>query len=68
MRQRIYSGIFGLKENSMDLLRILIAILLPPLGVFLQEGIGKHFWINIVLTILGYIPGIVHAVWVIASR
>ena len=52
----------------MDLLRILVAILLPPLGVFLQVGIGKHFWINIVLTILGYIPGIVHAVWVIASR
>ena len=52
----------------MDLLRILIAILLPPLGVFLQEGLGKHFWINIVLTLLGYIPGIVPAVWVIASR
>lgn len=52
----------------MDLLRILIAILLPPLGVFLQEGFGKHFWINIVLTLFGYLPGIVHAVWVIASR
>ena len=52
----------------MDLLRILIAILLPPLGVFLQVGIGKHFWINIVLTLLGYIPGIVHAVWIIAKR
>jgi uncharacterized membrane protein YqaE (UPF0057 family) len=42
----------------MDLLRIIIAILLPPLGVFLQVGIGKQFWINILLTILGYIPGI----------
>jgi uncharacterized membrane protein YqaE (UPF0057 family) len=52
---------------SMDLLRIIIAILLPPLGVFLQVGISKHFWINILLTILGYIPGIVHAVWVIAK-
>jgi len=52
----------------MDLLRILIAILLPPLGVFLQVGIGKHFWINIVLTLLGYIAGIVHAVWVIAKK
>jgi len=52
----------------MDLFRILIAILLPPLGVFLQEGLGKHFWINILLTILGYIPGIVHAVYIIASR
>ena len=49
----------------MDLLRIIIAILLPPLGVFLQVGIGMQFWINIVLTILGYIPGIVHAIWVI---
>ena len=51
----------------MDLLRIIAAILLPPLGVFLQVGVGKHFWINILLTILGYIPGIVHAIWVIAK-
>jgi len=50
----------------MDILRVIIAILLPPLGVFLQVGFGAQFWINIVLTILGYIPGIVHAVWVIA--
>jgi uncharacterized membrane protein YqaE (UPF0057 family) len=52
----------------LDLLRILIAILLPPLGVFLQVGLGKHFWINILLTLLGYIPGIVHAVYIIARR
>ncbi len=51
----------------MDLLRIVVAILLPPLGVFLQVGLCKHFWINILLTLLGYIPGIVHAVWVIAK-
>ena len=51
----------------LDVLRIIIAILLPPLGVFLQVGIGKQFWINILLTILGYIPGIIHAVWVIAK-
>jgi len=52
----------------MDLLRIIISILLPPLGVFLQVGIGRDFWINILLTLLGYIPGIVHAVWVIARK
>ena len=56
-----------IRKFLMYLLRIIIAILLPPLGVFLQVGIGKHFWINILLTILGYIPGIVHAVWVIAK-
>ncbi|MGR3756526.1 MAG: YqaE/Pmp3 family membrane protein [Tranquillimonas sp.] len=52
----------------MDLVRIIIAILLPPLGVFLQVGLGKHFWLNILLTLLGYIPGIVHAVYIIARR
>jgi uncharacterized membrane protein YqaE (UPF0057 family) len=52
----------------MDLLRIVLAILLPPLGVFLQVGFGAQFWINILLTLLGYIPGIVHAVWIIARR
>ncbi|HKK64525.1 MAG TPA: YqaE/Pmp3 family membrane protein [Clostridia bacterium] len=52
----------------MDFIRIIFAILLPPLGVFLQVGIGLHFWINIILTLMGYIPGIVHAVWVIATR
>ncbi len=52
----------------MDLIRIIIAIFLPPVAVFTQVGLGKHFWINIILTLLGYIPGIVHAVWVIARR
>jgi uncharacterized membrane protein YqaE (UPF0057 family) len=51
-----------------DLIRILAAIFLPPLGVFLQVGLGKDFWINIVLTFLGYIPGIVHAVYIIAKK
>ena len=47
----------------MDLLRIIVAILLPPRGGFWQVGIGRHFWINVLLTIFGYIPGIIHAVW-----
>ena len=39
-----------------------------PLGVFMQVGIGKHFWINLILTLLGYLPGIIHAIWVIAKK
>jgi uncharacterized membrane protein YqaE (UPF0057 family) len=46
----------------MEIIKIIFAIILPPVGVFLQVGIGKHFWINIILTLLGYIPGIIHAV------
>jgi len=52
----------------MDVIRILIAIVLPPLGVFLQVGIGLQFWINLLLTFLGYVPGIIHAIWVITRR
>jgi len=52
----------------MDILRILLAIILPPLGVFLQVGIGLQFWLNILLTLLGYIPGIIHAVYIIVKR
>lgn len=56
------------KGSTMDVLRILLAILLPPLGVFLQVGFGLHFWINILLTLLGYIPGIIHAIYIILKR
>lgn len=52
----------------MELIKIIISIIIPPLGVFMQVGIGKHFWLNILLTLLGYIPGIVHAIWVIAKN
>ena len=52
----------------MDVIRVIFAILLPPLGVFLQVGLCLHFWLNILLTLCGYIPGIVHAVWIIARR
>ena len=52
----------------MDVLRILLAIILPPLGVFLQVGLGLHFWLNILLTLFGYIPGIIHALYIIVKR
>lgn len=52
----------------MDIIRILLSVLLPPLGVFLQVGLRGAFWLNILLTLLGYIPGVVHAVYIIAKR
>lgn len=56
------------KPILVDVIRILIAILLPPVGVFLQVGLGLHFWLNILLTLCGYVPGIIHAIWVILRR
>ncbi len=49
----------------MDILRVILSAIIPPLGVFLQVGVGLQFWLNILLTLLGYVPGFVHAVWVI---
>jgi uncharacterized membrane protein YqaE (UPF0057 family) len=37
---------------NMDLVRIVVAIFIPPLGVFLQVGFGLDFWINVVLTLV----------------
>ena len=56
------------EEVGVDIVKILLAIFLPPIGVFLEVGFGLQFWLNILLTLLGYIPGIVHAVWIIARR
>lgn len=52
----------------MDILRIILSVLVPPIGVFLQVGFGGPFWLNILLTLLGYVPGLVHAIWIIARR
>jgi uncharacterized membrane protein YqaE (UPF0057 family) len=52
----------------MDILKIIFAIILPPFGVFLEVGLTGAFWLNILLTILGYIPGIIHAIWVITKN
>lgn len=44
--------------------RVVITILLPPLGVFIGKGFGWAFILNIILTLLGYIPGLIHGFWV----
>jgi len=48
-----------------DIFKIILAVLLPPLGVFLERGCGADLLINVLLTILGYIPGIIHALYII---
>lgn len=52
----------------MDLIRILLCLFVPPLGVLLEAGLGKHFFINLVLTLFGWLPGVVHAIWVMTRR
>lgn len=51
----------------MKLLRILLAVLVPPLGVFLTAGVGPTLLINILLTLLGWVPGMIHGLWVVVK-
>lgn len=49
-------------------LTVLLAVLLPPVAVALRAGVGGQLILNIILTLLGYIPGLVHALWVVLRR
>ncbi len=45
---------------------VLLGALFPPLGVWMVVGFRMQFWLNLLLTLLVYVPGQVHALWVIA--
>ncbi|MAM19275.1 MAG: YqaE/Pmp3 family membrane protein [Bacteroidota bacterium] len=45
----------------MSILTIILNILLPPLAVFMKHGVGMTLLISILLTILGWLPGVIHA-------
>ena len=48
----------------MPLLTIVLSVLLPPVAVLLKKGLGGAFLLNLVLTILGWVPGVIHAFYV----
>ncbi|CAA9485131.1 MAG: hypothetical protein AVDCRST_MAG91-228 [uncultured Sphingomonadaceae bacterium] len=48
-------------SGSMSPGLIVAALLLPPLAIFLSEGVTRNFWIGLGLTCLGYLPGILFA-------
>ncbi len=47
------------------LLLVIIAILLPPLAVGLKNGIGGSFVLNLILTLIFWLPGMIHALLVV---
>ena len=50
----------------MSLLTIILCVLLPPLAVFMKTGLSGKFLINILLSILGWVPGVIHAFYVLS--
>ena len=49
------------------LVLILLAIFLPPVAVAVKRGVGKDLLINILLCLLVFFPGMVHALWVVSN-
>lgn len=44
-------------------LAVIASIFLPPLGVFLDRGIGKSFWLTCLLTLIAFVPGMIFALY-----
>ena len=51
-----------------NVLRLVLAIFLPPVAAFLTVGIRLHFWLNLILTLLFFIPGVIHALWLVVKK
>jgi uncharacterized membrane protein YqaE (UPF0057 family) len=59
----------GKEADTDTLLLVILAILLPPLAVYLYEGeINNRFWISLILTLLGWLPGVIYALVVILGQ
>ncbi len=50
------------------LIKVILAILLPPVAVLVHDGLKKKFWISLILTILFFIPGLIYALLVIFKK
>lgn len=51
----------------MKILKIILAIFLPPVAAFMQVGLTTNFWINLVLSLLFVLPGSIHALWLVLT-
>lgn len=52
----------------MSILRVLLAIFLPPISALMTDGLGLQFILNIVLCLFGWLPGSIHAVWLLVRE
>jgi uncharacterized membrane protein YqaE (UPF0057 family) len=59
----------GAEPSTNTLLLVILAILLPPLAVYLHQGeINNKFWIDLLLTLLFFLPGVIYALIVILGE
>lgn len=53
-------------DDEQTILLVVLAILLPPLAVYLHEdAVNTKFWISLLLTFLFWVPGVIFALLVV---
>lgn len=59
----------GEDASTNTLLLVILSILLPPLAVYLHDGeINTHFWIDLILTLIFWIPGVIYALIIVLGK
>ncbi|KAI9140916.1 hypothetical protein BKA69DRAFT_1077227 [Paraphysoderma sedebokerense] len=58
----------GRRNLCFDCAVYVAAVFLPPLAVFMVRGCHIDFAVNILLTIMGLIPGMIHAIYVVIKH
>lgn len=54
------------EPSTNTILLAILAILLPPLAVYLHEGeLNTKFWLSVLLTLLFWLPGVIYALIVV---
>lgn len=64
IREKLKEG----KKNrsSVDpIILIILAIFIPPLAVYLVEDFSTSFWIDLILTLLFFLPGMIFALYIV---
>ncbi len=57
------------QSDSKLILSVILAILIPCLGVYVWQGsVTIDFWISLILMLLFYIPGLIYALYVILAK
>lgn len=68
IRQHVKGLLKEAKKNDersgvSTLLLVIIAILIPPVAVLIVDGLKGPFWLDILLTLLFYVPGLIYALY-----
>lgn len=52
----------------MPIIKIILAILLPPLAAYMQVGLTKYFWVSLLLSFFFFVPGVLFTLWLVLTE